>query len=286
LNRFKTYFSLIKPGIIRGNAIAATAGFLLASKGQIHFNLGIAMLTGLSLVIASACVFNNYIDREIDAKMARTNQRALVRGAISVRAAIIFGSILGVAGAAILGVFTNLLTLAISLFGFFAYVVLYGIWKRRSAIGTVVGSISGAVPPVVGYVAVTGRLDVAAGILFLIIVLWQMPHFYAIAIYRLSDYTAANIPVLPSKQGIRATKIQMLAYIVAFTVAAASLYLLGYAGVAYLVVTLMLGLVWLALGLSGFAAANDTLWAKQMFKYSLVVITGLCLVISLNTVLP
>ena len=244
------------------------------------------MLTGLSLVIASACVFNNYIDREIDAKMARTNQRALVRGAISVRAAIIFGSILGVAGAAILGVFTNLLTLAISLFGFFAYVVLYGIWKRRSAIGTVVGSISGAVPPVVGYVAVTGRLDVAAGILFLIIVLWQMPHFYAIAIYRLSDYTAANIPVLPSKQGIRATKIQMLAYIVAFTVAAASLYLLGYAGVAYLVVTLMLGLVWLALGLSGFAAANDTLWAKQMFKYSLVVITGLCLVISLNTVLP
>jgi protoheme IX farnesyltransferase len=262
------------------------AGFLLASRGVIHFALLAAMLVGLSMVVASACVFNNYLDRGIDAKMARTNRRALVLGLISVRAAIGFAVVLLALGAVILGVFTNLLTLVLALFGFFAYVVLYGIWKRRSVLGTVVGSISGAVPPVIGYAAVTGRLDIVAGLLFLILVLWQMPHFYAIAINRLGDYAAANIPVLPSQQGIRQTKIQMVVYIVAFIAAASSLWFLGYVGISYLAVTLTLGLAWLALSLRGLMATNKPLWAGQMFQVSLAVIAGWCVMISLSAYLP
>ena len=286
MNTIRTYYGLTKPGIIRGNAVAAAAGFFLASRGQIHFEVFTAMIVGLSLVIASACVFNNYIDRGIDAKMARTNQRALVQGLLSVRAALSFAIVIGLTGAALLGLFTNLLTLSLALFGFFAYVVLYGVWKRRSVHGTVVGSISGALPPVIGYTAVTGRLDAGAGVLFLILVFWQMPHFYAIAIYRLGDYASANLPVLPGRQGIRATKIQMLVYIMAFILAAVSLNVLGYAGMTYLVVSLLLGLAWLALSLRGFMADGDSLWAHQMFRFSLIVITGLCLVLSLDAVLP
>ena len=282
----RAYYYLTKPGIIRGNAVVAAAGFLLASKGHINLLVLLATLVGLSLVIGSSCVFNNYIDRGIDAKMSRTKRRALVTQSISVRSAIIYAVILGLIGSTVLALYTNLLTLGLALFGFFAYVVMYGIGKRRSVHGTVVGSISGALPPVVGYTAVTGRLDAGALILFLILVLWQMPHFYAIAIYRLDDYAAANIPVLPLAHGLRATKIQILVYIVAFILAAWSLSLFGYAGITYLVVSLALGAAWLALGLRGFNNANDNDWARKMFRFSLVVITGLCVMVSLNSLLP
>jgi len=159
INTLKTYYYLTKPGIIRGNAVTAAAGFLLAAGLHPDLGLFLATLVGLSLIVASACVLNNCLDRRIDAAMARTQRRALVRGLVSTRAAIIYATILGLTGAALLAAFTNLLTLGLALFGLFAYVVLYGIAKRRTVHGTVVGSISGAVPPVVGYTAVTGSLD-------------------------------------------------------------------------------------------------------------------------------
>src|SRR5208282_3822889 len=111
---------------------------------------------------------------------------------------------------------TNPLAVSVAFAAFFIYVVLYGFWKRRKTVATLVGSIAGAIPPVVGYVAVSNRLDVGAWILFSILVLWQMPHFFAIAMYRLEDYKAASVAVLPAVKGIYATKVQMLLYILAF----------------------------------------------------------------------
>ncbi|MBA3757677.1 protoheme IX farnesyltransferase [Candidatus Saccharibacteria bacterium] len=282
----KPYYLLAKPGIIRGNAITATAGFFLASKGNIDFSLYIAMLGGLSLTIASACVFNNYIDRDIDSKMARTKKRALVSGTISVTSALIYALILGIIGAALLALFINLITLAIALIGLFFYVVAYGYFKRHSVYGTLVGSISGAVPPVVGYTSVSGSIDLAAAILFLILVMWQMPHFFAIAIYRFKDYRTAGIPVLPVKKGLLNTKINMFVYIVAFIFTCLALGIFGYTGFTYLLVVLALGFFWLRLGLQGFGAADDRAWAKKMFKSSLLVITLLSLTISLDAWLP
>ncbi len=286
LAHFKTYYYLTKPGIIRGNAVVAAAGFLLASRGHIHIWGLIAMLAGLSLVIASACVFNNYIDRGIDAHMSRTKKRAFVRGGISVPGALAYASILGLLGASVLARFTNPLTVELGVFGFFMYVVVYGFAKRRSVYGTIVGSVSGAIPPVAGYTAVTGSLDLGAAILFFILVLWQMPHFYAIAIYRMGDYAAAKIPVLPIVSGIRTAKIHILIYVAAFVLAAASLTLARYTGVSFLVVSCLLGVVWFIRGARGFTVTNDTLWARQMFKFSLFVITGLCVMLSLDTVIP
>ena len=178
--------------------ITATGGYLFASKGDISFATLLAMMAGLASIIASGCVFNNYIDRGIDSKMKRTKNRALVTGEVSTTNALVFTSILLAIGSFLLGYFTTPLALWVAIFGFFAYVVVYGIWKRQSVHGTEVGSISGAVPPVVGYVAVTGSLDTSAVILFLLLVLWQMPHFYAIGIFRRSEIQGQTSQFYPS----------------------------------------------------------------------------------------
>ena len=163
---------------------------------------------------------------------------------------------------------------------------MYGAAKRRSVHGTLVGSVSGAIPVVVGYCAVTGAFDVGALLLFAILVAWQMPHFYAIAIFRKSDYAAANIPVLPVVAGVHAAKMQMLAYIGAFMVANILLTLLGYTGNIFLAVMVVVSLLWLRLALRGLPATNDERWAKQLFRFSLIVILIFSLMIAINSLLP
>jgi protoheme IX farnesyltransferase len=279
------YYALTKPGIVLGNIITVAAGFALASRGVFQADLFLAAVLGIAFVMASACVFNNYFDRHADQKMARTKNRALPRGLISLKSALAFAVFLGVLGVAILFFYTNMLTALIALVGFFFYVVMYGIWKYKSVYGTLVGSIAGAIPPLVGYCAVSNRLDAGGMILFLIMVLWQMPHFYAIAMYRFDDYVAASIPVLPVKKGMYVTKVHMLFYIMAFMVATWALIGFGYVGYAYLAVATLAGAVWLFFCVRGFSAKNDRAWARSMFRFSLVVVTALSAVISFDWVL-
>jgi protoheme IX farnesyltransferase len=279
---FKAYYYLTKPGIIRGNLLTAFAGFLLASRGSVNFVTGIATMLGLGLIIASACVTNNYLDIGLDKKMARTVKRALVTGKISGKSALMFAAILLAAGVLIFGSFVNTISLLFALFGWFAYVVVYGYFKRRTTLGTAVGSISGAIPPVVGYVAVTGRVDTAALLLFLILAFWQMPHFFAIAMFRAQDYTAAGLPVLPVKKGFKNTKIQCLIYIIGYTVASVLLTLYGYTGKIYLVFMLLAGGYWLFRALQGFRTKDDIAWARKLFFTSLIVLTSQCVLIGAN----
>lgn len=278
----KTYFMLTKPGIIFGNAITAIGGFILASKAQIDLWLFLATLMGLSLLIASACIFNNYIDRNIDKMMERTKNRALAKGIISLQNAFIFAIFLGLFGILLLLLYTNLLTTIIALAGFFVYVVLYSLLKHRSSYATVIGSISGGIPPVIGYCSVVDHFDMGAFLLFMIVALWQMPHFFAIAMYRLDDYIAASVPVLPIKRGIYITKVHMLLYIIAFLISTCMLTLWGYTGYAYLIVVGLLGLSWLLLCIKGFKDSDDRLFGRQMFRFSLVVIMMLCVMISIS----
>lgn len=275
----RTYCLLTKPGIIFGNVITTVGGFTLASKGKFNFWLFLATIIGLSLVIASACVFNNYIDRDLDKKMSRTKNRALALGLISEQRAIIFAIFLGLTGTLLLFLFTNLLTVSIALFGFFVYVILYSFSKYHSIHGTLIGSIAGAVPPVVGYCAVSNRFDLGALILFAMIALWQMPHFFAIAIYRLEDYAAASIPVLPIKKGIQVTKFHMMLYIAAFIAVSFLLTMFGYTGFSFLIVAAFLGFSWLGLSIKGFRCKDDKLWARKMFLFSLIIVMGLCIAI-------
>ncbi len=282
---FKPYYTLTKPGIIYGNILTAGAGFLLASHGHPELlRLGLT-LTGIALVIASACVFNNYLDRDIDRQMQRTKNRALVTGEISPSRALTYGAILGVAGFTILAGFTNTITFAIGVIGFVSYVVIYTYAKRITPYGTLLGSISGSTSLVAGYCAVTNSFDLGAAILFLIMAIWQMPHFYAIAAYRLRDYADASIPVLPVSKGMKLTKRHITLYIAAFIGATALLTAFGYTGYIYLIVMLVLGLGWLRLALKGFGAVDDTKWAQHVFRYSLVVLMTLSLVMSANSFL-
>jgi protoheme IX farnesyltransferase len=229
------------------------------------------MLLGLALVIASGCVFNNYLDRGIDKKMNRTKKRALVTRTISDRNAILFASALLFLGVAALLV-VNILTAIAAVLGHFFYVIVYGFWKRKSVYGTLVGSISGAVPPVVGYCAVVNRIDLGAILLFLVLVFWQMPHFYAIAVYRRDEYKNAAIPILSVVEGIKTTKTQILFYIVGFGISSSLLFLMGYKGWVYGLVMISLSAYWLFVGVKGFTVENSDKWGRQMFGLSLVVL--------------
>ena len=282
----RQFAALTKPGIIFGNSISLMGGYFLAAGGEFHPGLFVAVIIGLALVIASGCAFNTLIDREIDAVMERTRHRPLVRGSITPATTFGFATVLGLAGfTLLLGI--NLLTLALALFGFAIYVGVYSLYaKRHSVYGTLIGSLSGAVPPVVGYCAVNGQFDTGALILLVTFCLWQMPHSYAIAIFRFSDYQRAGIPVLAVAKGVNVAKHHMLAYTVAFTVSALSLAVAGYTGVAYFAVVLLMGLYWLKLGLAGYRAQDNVRWAKGNFGFSIIMVCVLSLMMGINAHLP
>jgi protoheme IX farnesyltransferase len=282
----KDYYTITKPGIVYGNAITLLAGFLLASKGDIDYLLLIASCMGLSLVIASGCVLNNYIDSDIDALMERTKKRAMVTHVISPTYALVYGVVLGVFGFLILGFFTNSMTVLAASIGFFVYVVVYSLWiKRISTHSSILGSISGAIPPVVGYLAVTGSFDIAACVLFLVLVAWQMTHSFAIAIYRLRDYTRADIMILPVKKGVYKTKVQMLLYAILFFVATGSLYVFGYAGLLYLVSMVVSGVLWIGLCVKGLLLGDkdNEAWARKVFLFSIILLLIFCVSIGIES---
>lgn len=279
------YYKLTKPGIIRGNMLSTIAGFILASAGHFNIYLFAATIFGIAMVIASGCVLNNIIDRNLDKKMDRTKKRAIVTGSISVKNAAIYGTIVGLLGFGSLYLYTNLITVFAAAVGFVFYVVVYGYFKRASVYGTLVGSISGAIPPVVGYLAVSNQFDMGAFLLFLILVMWQMPHFYAIAIYRLSDYSNASLPVLPVKKGIKVAQIHILLYIVGFIAASALLSFYQFTGTLYLISISILGLFWLGYGLKGFRSMDNVIWAKKMFGFSLLVLLAVCIMMSVDVVM-
>ena len=279
----KQYLQVTKPGIIFGNLISVVGGFLLASKGDIDYPLFIATLLGVSLVVASGCVFNNYIDRDIDSVMERTKNRPLVRGLIDPKISLVYASVLGIAGMVLLLVAANVVAMLIAVVGFVVYVGVYSLYmKRKSVYGTLVGSLSGAAPPVIGYCAVTGQFDTGALILLLIFSLWQMPHSYAIAIFRFKDYQAANIPVLPVIKGISVAKNHIILYIIAFMFATLMLAISGYAGYKYLIVAAAVSVWWLGMALSGYKTTNDRVWARKLFVFSIVAITSLSVMMSVD----
>ena len=238
----------------------------------------------MALVIGAGCVFNNIIDRDIDKLMERTKNRVLVQGLISANVAFFYAVLLGFLGFLVLYLATNLLTVELAFVGLFVYVGVYSLYlKRQSTYGTTIGGIAGAIPPMVGYAAITNQFNSGIVLLFFILFFWQMPHFYAISIYRLKDFSAASIPILPLKKNIHYTKIWMLLYIFAFTIASVLPSFFGYTGIIYAVVAFILGCTWFIRGVCGFSAENDSRWARKMFLFSILNIMILCLCMAIKT---
>lgn len=281
---FRNYLVLTKPGIIMGNLIAAIAGYLLAAKGSIGLEL-LAVMIGSTLVVASGCVFNNYVDQDIDQKMQRTRHRIEAIQAIGTRHLIAFGLVLGLAGFGILAYWTNLYALGFALLGFIVYVGLYTLrYKRHSVYGTLIGSLSGACPPIIGYTAVTNSFDVGALILLATFCFWQVPHSYAIAIYRFQDYKAADIPVLPIEEGISKARKHIILYIIAFAIAALMLSVCGYVGAVYTLTMGLISLYWLYIAKVGYKPEIQQQWARRLFVFSIIAIMAFSALISVDFV--
>jgi len=283
----KNYLLVAKPGIIVGNLICAAAGFFLASRGRVDLTLLLSSVLGISLVVASGCVFNNCIDRNMDRKMTRTRNRVLAKGLMSLKAAVCYAFLLCIAGMALLWATTNALSFAITLAGFAIYVGLYSLYlKRKSVYGALVGSLAGAAPPLAGYCAVSNRFDLGAMILLSIFSLWQMPHCYAISIFRFDDYAAAEIPVLPVDRGLRAAKKHIVGYLLAFVAATLALTFGGYTGYRYFSVAVVLGLLWLYMIWTGYRTSDEPLWAKKVFVFSILSIFALSIMMSIDFTVP
>ncbi|WP_017186010.1 heme o synthase [Alkalibacillus haloalkaliphilus] len=269
------FLALIKIGIINSNLMTTFAGFWLAlyftnQSPLNHWQSFILVMLGTALVIAGGCVINNYYDRDIDFKMSRTKARPTITGTIPLPVILGLGATFTVIGLITL-YFASPIAALFGFIGWGFYVLLYTMWsKRKYTINTVVGSFSGAAPPLIGWAAVDSTLHPAAFVLFLIMFLWQTPHFLALAIRKKDEYSKANIPMLPSVHGNGITKRQMFIYTICLLPLPFYFFSLG---TAFIIFATLLNVGWLALAAYGFKMNDDDKWAKWMFIYSLNYLT-------------
>lgn len=284
---WKDFITVTKPGILRTNLVAAFGGFWLASQWDVDYIKLILTLLGTMLVMASSCVFNNYFDRELDLKMERTRNRSLPTGRLTPTTVLSYAIILGIAGLAVLFSFSGIKAGLLGILGMAVYVGIYTLWlKRSSTWSTSIGGISGAMPPVIGYVAASGRIDMGAWLLFALLFLWQPPHFWALAIRRVEEYRAAGFPLLPVVKGIHRTKIQMIPYIVLLIPVPILMYVYGYAGLIFMIVSVLLSVLWAFYAFKGFTIKEEETnsWAKKVFFFSINHLTLSFLLMIVNTV--
>ena len=283
--KLSAYYQLTKPGIIKGNAVHVLAGGLLASVMGVDWRALVGVLIGTSFIIASACVVNNYIDRDIDAKMKRTRKRPSVTGVVSPRAAGSYASVLALIGLYVLFAFTGPLVVVIGAIAYFFYVVVYGYAKRHTVHSTLIGAIPGALPAMAGYVAVDGILSVSALLVFLLVFLWQMPHFYAISVFRKHEYKAAGVPVRAVVKPIVVVKRYVLAYMIAYLGCIVLLIAFDVIGSPSAVLLLAGAGYWLAT-YARMRSADDERWARSIFGASLVLTLVLLGASVLNVFVP
>ncbi|ARK25654.1 protoheme IX farnesyltransferase [Sporosarcina sp. P37] len=268
---WKDFLALIKIGIVNSNLITTFTGLFLAfqftGKSFLHnFDLLVFAILGTGLIIASSGAMNNLIDRDIDPVMSRTKSRPTVTGRFKAPAVLTLAVTFLIAGEVLLFSASSMAGW-LGILGVFAYVVLYSMWsKRKHVSNTVIGSLSGAIPPLIGWAAVDPTLPMGAWALFLIMFIWQPPHFYALAMRRTEEYRAANIPMLPVIKGFERTKKSMLMWVLLLFPLP---FLLQQLGTGFVVFATLLNVGWLYLALKGFKAKEDLKWATSMFVYSL-----------------
>jgi protoheme IX farnesyltransferase len=269
---FRAVVALAKPRIT-GMVIITFAGGLWLAPGQIAGWRAIMTLIGTALLVAASNTFNMYLERDVDPLMERTRDRPLPRGTLSPETALAFGTLLACAAVPLVFLGGNLLTGILGLSALGSYVVVYTPLKRHSAIALFVGAVPGALPPLMGWTAVTGHLDAPGLALFAILFLWQIPHFLAIATYRAADYARAGFKVLPLAISTRATRATIVLFSIGLVAATIALEPLRVAGLGYLTCAALLGAVFIGWAAAGFRRAAANAWARSLFLYSIVYLT-------------
>ncbi|HZP27136.1 MAG TPA: heme o synthase, partial [Dehalococcoidia bacterium] len=241
------YFRLTKPRIIELLLITTVPAMVLAERGWPSTWLVFVTLLGGSLTAGGANAMNCYFDRDIDGVMSRTKGRPVPAGEIEPEKAAVFGLVLGALGFVLLLTFVNLLAASLTIGAFAFYVVVYTmLLKRTTPLNIVIGGAAGAVPPLVGWAAVTGHVQAPALVLFLIVVVWTPPHFWALSLNVAADYERAGIPMLPVVAGRRETEMQILLHSIALVATSLLLFVSDAIGPIYLVSALMLGAIFIA----------------------------------------
>lgn len=262
---------LTKPRIALMVVVTAWAGMWLAAGGAPPVDLTLLTLLGIALASGAGGALNNFIDRDVDARMVRTRHRALPGGRIEPAQALMLGLLLAAIAFVLLYLTVNALTAVMALGAVAFYVGVYTAWLKRSSVWcTEIGGVAGALPPLIGWAAVTNSIGIPALILFLIVMLWQPPHFWALALVRSEEYRRAGLPMLPVVRGERATLTRMLFYTVALLPATSALYFVGSVGEIYLLVSLVLGLIYLLLTIDFARKPVSVQSARRLFAFSIV----------------
>jgi len=272
-SRVRQFYALTKPRVVQLIVFCAVIGMLMATPGMpsaADLGLALAATVGIWLVAAAAAAFNCLVEQRIDARMARTAWRPTARGQLTNAQTLTFSSLLCAAGSALLYFAVNPLTMWLTFATFVGYAVVYTVvLKPMTPQNIVIGGASGAMPPVLGWAAMTGDVGPEALILFLIIFLWTPPHFWALALYRVEDYRKAGLPMLPVTHGNEFTRLQVLLYTFILFAACLMPFIYGMSGWLYLVVA-----IGVSIGFTGYAFAlwrhySDAL-ARKTFRFSLI----------------
>ena len=266
---FSNYLELTKPGVQALLFVSCISGMLIASNFNPPLLTFFFGLTGVSLLAASAAVVNHIYDASIDSKMSRTSNRPIVTGSINKKSATNFAIGLYLIGSLFLLAFTNTLTWLMTTITFVFYAFIYTMYlKQLTSQNIVIGGVAGAMPPLLGWTAITNNLDPNAWLLVLIILVWTPPHFWALAIKRVEEYKEAEVPMLPVHKGVPFTKLHILLYTLLLIVASLLPFTTGLFGITYLVFALLLGFIFLYLSLRLYMEEGDT-FAMPTFFYSL-----------------
>ena len=264
-----SYVALTKPRIIELLLVTTVPTMIVAQRGVPSIWLMAAVVVGGALAAGGANSLNMIIDRDIDSVMERTRGRPLVTGEVSPRAALIFAVLLEVAAFVWLWLLVNLLSAALAVSATLFYVFVYSLWlKRRSERNIVIGGAAGAVPVLVGWAAVTGRLDWAPLLLFAVIFYWTPPHFWALAVRYRDDYASVGVPMLPSVRSIRTVALRIIAYTVVLWATSIAFGLVAELGALYLATAVVTGAIFLALGLRLLRASTAEA-AMTLFNWSI-----------------
>jgi protoheme IX farnesyltransferase len=267
--RWAQFYALTKPRVVQLIVFCAVIGMLLAQPGLPDWQLALAATVGIWLVASAAAAFNCLVEQHIDRRMARTAWRPSARGDLTTPWTLAFSALLCTAGSVVLWVWVNPLTSWLTFATFIGYAVVYTVvLKPRTPQNIVIGGASGAMPPVLGWAAMTGDVGHEALILCLIIFLWTPPHFWALALYRVEDYRKAGLPMLPITHGPEFTRLQVLLYTVVLFAATLLPFVFGMSGWLYLLSAVVLGALFLGYAWQLWRRYSDTL-ARKTFRFSI-----------------
>jgi len=274
-NRLAQYWALTKPRVTQLAVFCAVIGMFLASPDLPNWRVVVAATIGIWLLAGGAFAINCLVEREIDSRMARTARRPMARGELTVTETLIFAGVIGGAGMWVLYNFVNALTMWLTFATFIGYAVIYTmILKPATPQNIVIGGLSGAMPPALGWAAVANQVPMEAWILVLIIFIWTPPHFWALALYRREDYAKSGLPMLPITHGMAFTQLQILLYSIALVATTLLPFAVGMSGLIYLVVALALDAIFLWYAWQVYRHYTDAI-ARKMFAYSIVYLSVL-----------